>query len=121
MFTGLAHEKIKWDQNIKHFDWEEFDKVSAGVFNPAKSALLSSYGLLARDYMHALIRFGYHFVVVDSLLVGKTGTKLHPVQLQGGWGRMRPSGRCALRAIRTVLEKYGFDIDCPWRPARSAI
>lgn len=110
MFYGLNHEKIEWDHSIKHFDWEEFDKVSAGVFDPTKSSLLSSYGLLAQDYMHALIRFGYHFVVVDALL-GKE-KELNYIQFSFKGGGAEESQRLMrLEAIRIVLEEYGFNIE----------
>ena len=110
MFFGLAHEKIEWDHNIQHFDWEEFDKVSAGVFNPAKSSLLSSYGLLARDYMHTLIRFGYHFVVVDSLLVREAEQNYIQFSFKGG-GAEESQKEMRLEVIRIVFEKYGFAIE----------
>lgn len=110
LFEGLAHEKVKWDHNIKHFDWEEFDKVSAGVFDPSKSALLSSYGLLARDYMHVLIRFGYHFVVVDSLLGREKEQNYIQFSFKGG-GANQSQRLMRLETIRTVLDKFGFSIE----------
>ncbi len=110
MFQGLSHEKIKWDENIKHFDWEEFDKVSAGVFDPTKSSLLSSYGLLARDYMHSLIRFGYHFVVVDSLLGQEKEQNYIQFSFKGG-GAEESQKVMRLETIRLVLEKFGFSIE----------
>ncbi|MFP4454308.1 MAG: PEP/pyruvate-binding domain-containing protein [Desulfonatronovibrio sp.] len=110
LFEGLAHEKVKWDHNIKHFDWEEFDKVSAGVFDPSKSALLSSYGLLARDYMHVLIRFGYHFVVVDSLLGREKEQNYIQFSFKGG-GANQSRRLMRLETIRTVLDHFGFSIE----------
>ncbi|RQD65392.1 MAG: hypothetical protein D5R98_03630 [Desulfonatronovibrio sp. MSAO_Bac4] len=110
MFYGLNHEKIEWDHNIKHFDWEEFDKVSAGVFDPTKSSLLSSYGLLAQDYMHALIRFGYHFVVVDALLGKEKEQNYIQFSFKGG-GAEESQRLMRLEAIRLVLEEYGFSIE----------
>ncbi|WP_045215985.1 PEP/pyruvate-binding domain-containing protein [Desulfonatronovibrio magnus] len=110
MFSGLGHEKIEWDANIQHFDWQEFDKVSAGVFDPTKSALLSSYGLLASDYMHALIRFGYHFVVVDALL-GKE-KELNYIQFSFKGGGADESKRLMrLETIRMVLAEFDFSIE----------
>ena len=110
MFSGLGHEKIKWDPNMKHFDWEAFDKVSAGVFSPENSPLLSSYALLAEDYMHALIRFGYHFVVVDALLCREAEQNYIQFSFKGG-GAEASQKLMRLEAIRIVLEKYGFDMD----------
>jgi pyruvate,water dikinase len=110
MFSGLAHKKIEWDHNIKHFDWEEFDKVSAGVFDPTKSALLSSYGLLARDYMHVLIRFGYHFVIVDSLLGPEKEQNYIQFSFKGG-GAEEAQRVMRLEAMRIVFEKFGFSIE----------
>jgi pyruvate, water dikinase len=110
MFSGLAHEKIEWDHSIQHFDWEEFDKVSAGVFDPTKSSLLSSYGLLARDYMHVLIRFGYHFVVVDSLLGQEKEQNYIQFSFKGG-GAEESQRVMRLEAIRLVFEEFGFNTD----------
>ena len=110
LFQGLAHEKIEWDHSIKHFDWEEFDKVSAGVFDPTKSSLLSSYGLLARDYMHCLIRFGYHFVVIDCLLGEKSEQNYVQFSFKGG-GAAENQRLMRLETIRTVLDKFGFSIE----------
>ncbi len=110
MFSGLAHEKIKWDPSIMHFDWEEFDKVSAGVFDPSKSSLLSSYGLLAKDYMHVLIRFGYHFVVVDSLLGQDKEQNYIQFSFKGG-GAEESQRVMRLEAIRLVFEEFGFSTD----------
>ena len=107
MFSGLAHESIEWDPDTMHFDWEEFDKMSAGVFNPANSPALSSYGLLARDYMHAMIRFGYHFAVVDALLVGQAEQNYIQFSFKGG-GASESGKAMRLETIRIVLEKYGF-------------
>jgi pyruvate, water dikinase len=110
MFSGLAHETIEWDPNISHFDWEEFDKVSAGVFDPTKSALLSSYGLLAGDYMHVLIRFGYHFVIVDSLLGPDKEQNYIQFSFKGG-GAEEAQRVMRLEAIRLVFQEFGFNIE----------
>lgn len=110
MFTGLTHETIEWDPNISHFDWEEFDKVSAGVFDPTRSALLSSYGLLAGDYMHVLIRFGYHFVIVDSLLGPDKEQNYIQFSFKGG-GAEEARRVMRLEAIRMVFQEFGFSIE----------
>ncbi len=110
LFSGLTHEKVEWDQAVKHFDWEEFDKVSAGIFNPEKSSLLSSYGLLAGDYMHVLVRFGYHFTVVDTL-AGKTPEQNYIRFSFKGGGAGDDQKAMRLDVIRRVLEKQGFNID----------
>ncbi len=110
MFSGMTDERIEWDRHIKHFDWEEFDKVSAGIFDPTKSSLLSSYGLLAGDYMHVLIRFGYHFVVVDSLLGEEKELNYIQFSFKGG-GAGESQRVMRLEAIRLVFEEFGFNID----------
>ncbi|MFW5731174.1 MAG: PEP/pyruvate-binding domain-containing protein, partial [Desulfonatronovibrionaceae bacterium] len=110
MFQGLRHPRIPWDKNIKHFDWEGFDQVSAGIFDPAKSTLLSSYGLLARDYMHALIRFGYHFVVVDALLSPENEQNYIQFSFKGG-GAKESQRLMRLQVIKAVLEKFGFSTE----------
>ncbi len=108
LFAGLTYHTIEWDMNIQHFDWEQFDKLSGGIFNPVKSPLLSSYGLLARDYMHVLIRFGYHFVVVDALLGQDPELNYIQFSFKGG-GADESQRLMRLQAIRNVLNEYDFN------------
>ncbi|EFI34065.1 Pyruvate, water dikinase [Desulfonatronospira thiodismutans ASO3-1] len=107
LFQGLTWKSIKWDHSTWHFDWQEFDRMSAGIFDPAKSAALSSYALVARDYMHAQIRFGYHFAVVDSLMSSNRDQNYAQFSFKGG-GAREEQKILRLEAIKIVLEQFGF-------------
>ncbi|MFW6105806.1 MAG: PEP/pyruvate-binding domain-containing protein [Desulfovermiculus sp.] len=109
LFYGLTREGIFWNDDTWHFDWQEFDRMSAGIFDPTKSAALASYALVAEDYMHALLRFGYHFAVVDALLT--TDREQNYIQFSfkgGGGGEMQKM--CRLETIREVLVHFGFQV-----------
>ncbi|MFP4429298.1 MAG: hypothetical protein ACLFPB_08265 [Desulfovermiculus sp.] len=109
LFYGLTREGIFWNDDTWHFDWQEFDRMSAGIFDPTKSAALASYALVAEDYMHALLRFGYHFAVVDALVT--TDREQNYIQFSfkgGGGGEMQKM--CRLETIREVLVHFGFQV-----------
>ena len=88
-------------------DWEEFDKVSGGIFS-FDSRLLASYGLVSEDYVHLMIRFGYHFSVVDSVCGAEPGANYIKFRFKGG-GAGFDQRLLRLEFIRQVLDRYGFD------------
>ncbi|MFW5931943.1 MAG: PEP/pyruvate-binding domain-containing protein [Desulfohalobiaceae bacterium] len=110
LFNGLTQESIPWDPDLWHFDWQEFDKLSAGIFNPSKSAALSSYALVARDYIHALFRFGYHFAVLDALLTPNQEQNYAQFSFKGGGGGEEQK-ILRLQAIQQVLEHFRFQVE----------
>lgn len=110
LFEGLSHPAVIWDHNIQHFDWEQFDKLAGGVFNPLNSPLVSSYGLLAEDYMHVLIRFGYHFAVVDALLSPTPEHNYIQFSFKGG-GANEDRRLMRLEVIRRVLARFDFGME----------
>ena len=67
VFSGLNHPDIQWSE-FTHFDWEEYDKIvmSGGIIS-ADSARFGSYAILANDYLNLNLRFGYHFVILDTI------------------------------------------------------
>ncbi|MGM0759830.1 MAG: PEP/pyruvate-binding domain-containing protein [Thermodesulfobacteriota bacterium] len=109
LFQGLAQEGITWDHSTWHFDWQEFDKMSAGIFDPTKSPTLSSYALVARDYMHALLRFGYHFAVVDALISERKDQNYVQFSFKGGGGGEEQKV-LRLEIIRRVLGNFHFQV-----------
>jgi len=88
-------------------DWEEFDRISAGVF-AKDSKVLASYGVLSEDYLHLMIRFGYHFSVLDSVCGTEANANYVNFQFRGGGGSF--SQRVMrLEMIGNVLSRFGFE------------
>jgi pyruvate,water dikinase len=108
LWKGLASPDIFWDSNMPHMDWEEFDRISAGIFS-SKSALLASYAVVSKQYMHVLLRFGYHFSVVDSLLAETSKNTYVNFRFKGGGADM--GGRLLrLEFIARILGENGFEV-----------
>jgi pyruvate,water dikinase len=106
LWWGLSCKEAKWSEQLPHFDWEEFDRISGGIFDP-KSKLLASYAVLSESYLHLMIRFGYHFSQVDSVCGPQEGQNYINFRFKGGGGL--PDQRLLrLRFIRAVLEPFGF-------------
>lgn len=108
LWEGLNHPDIQWDGSLLAFDWEEFDRISAGVFS-LKSKTLSSYVILGRDYMHALIRFGYHFAVIDSVCTDHSDSNYINFRFKGG-GAEIGQRKLRLAFVDKVLKDAGFTV-----------
>jgi len=106
LWYGLSDERVKWSEKLTHMDWEEFDKVSGGIFS-FNSKLLASYGLISEDYLHLMIRFGYHFSVVDTICGPVMSAKYVKFRFNGG-GAGFDQRLLRLEFIRQVLSAYGF-------------
>lgn len=107
LWAGLGDERIAWDSGQLHIDWEEFDRVSAGLFK-ADSRMLASYAVVASDYMHLNIRFGYHFSVVDALCGDNPGANYVKFRFKGGGSGMEQRGY-RLVFISRVLERFAYE------------
>jgi pyruvate,water dikinase len=107
LWYGLSDDRVRWPERLTHMDWEEFDKVSAGIFS-FDSRLLASYGLVSDNYLHLMIRFGYHFSVVDSVCGPDAGANYINFRFKGG-GAGFDQRLLRLEFIRRVLERYGFE------------
>ncbi|NDV22085.1 PEP/pyruvate-binding domain-containing protein [Desulfovibrio sp. JC022] len=108
-WQGLADERVVWPEEMTHVDWEDFDRMSAGILSK-DSKLLASYGLLAEDYLHLLVRFGYHFSEVDSLCGDISGQNYIKFRFKGG-GAGFDNRVLRLEFIRKALDHYGFEIE----------
>ncbi|GLI36398.1 pyruvate phosphate dikinase PEP/pyruvate binding subunit [Desulforhabdus amnigena] len=108
LWRGLSHPSIEWASGLRHLDWQEFDRVSGGIFS-MESQFLSSFALIARDYLNMNIRFGYHFVVLDTLCGLNPRENYVSLHFEGGGGDYE--GR-TLRVLflSRVLEHYGFEV-----------
>jgi pyruvate,water dikinase len=108
LWKGLSHPGIRWSSNLRHLDWEEFDRVSSGIFS-LKSPFLSSFALIGRYYLNVNIRFGYHFVVLDAYCGPNERENYITLHFEGGGGDYL--GR-TLRVLflSRVLQHYGFEV-----------
>jgi pyruvate,water dikinase len=109
LYAGLSSRAVEWDPNILHYDWDAFAKSSASFVNVEKSTLFSSYAILASDYLHALLRFGYHFAVVDTILRPEAEQNYVHFSFKGGGGDdEQRSYRIGL--ISNILEHFHFSL-----------
>jgi pyruvate,water dikinase len=108
LWYGLSDSRVEWPHTLTHMDWEEFDRMSAGIFS-FDSRLLASYGLISGDYLHLMIRFGYHFSVVDSVCGSEPGANYVNFRFKGG-GTAFDQRLLRLNFIERVLTHYGFEV-----------
>lgn len=110
VFKGLSHPDIQWS-GFTHFNWEEYDRIvmSGGIISP-ESAMLASYAVISHDYLNLNLRFGYHFVILDSICKENAEDNYIMFRFSGGGTEFE---KRALRAdfLRSVLERLGFDVD----------
>jgi pyruvate, water dikinase len=110
VFNGLNHPNIRWSE-FTHFDWEQYDKIvmSGGIIS-AESAQFGSYAVVASDYLNLNLRFGYHFVILDTICGKKVDENYIMFRFSGGGGDSH--GRF-LRAsfIGSILERLEFMVE----------
>ena len=107
VLKGLSNPGIRWSQ-FSHFDWEEYDRiVMAGGIISADAAQFGSYAVLSKDYLNINLRFGYHFVILDTICSEVSGDNYILFRFSGGGGTL--AGR-SLRAnfIEEILTSLGF-------------
>jgi pyruvate,water dikinase len=107
IWKGLSHPDIYWDPHLKHFDWQEFDRISAGIVPLDR---LGSYAIVSHDYLNLHIHFGYHFVVVDSLCGDEHSNNYAALRFAGGGANFFSR---SLRAnfLVDVLAHHGFTVE----------
>jgi len=110
LFKGLIHPEIKWS-DFTHFDWAEYDKIvmSGGIISP-EAAMFASYAVLSHDYLNVNLRFGYHFVIVDTICGDKSEYNYILFRFSGGGADF---DKRSLRAdfLSGVLQRLGFHVD----------
>jgi pyruvate,water dikinase len=104
LWGGLGHPDLYWDPKVKHFDWEEFDRISAGIV-PLDS--LGSYAILSSDYLNLNIHFGYHFVVLDTLCGDEYDNNYIMLRFAGGGGELH-SRSLRVKFLGEILSHLGF-------------
>jgi pyruvate,water dikinase len=108
LWKGLKTEDTNWQSGLYHADWEQLDRISAGIFTK-EAKFLSSYTLFSGDYLHMMIRFGYHFTVLDSVCGPNEKSNYIRFRFKGGGAGLE--GRYfRLFFIKRILRPYGFDI-----------
>jgi pyruvate,water dikinase len=105
-WQGLSHPDVAWDKSLLHIDWEEFDRVSAGLMS-LRSAALASYAIISRDYLHLVLRFGYHFAVLDTLCREDPEANYITFRFKGGGGSFE-NRLLRIQLIQIILEWAGF-------------
>ena len=110
VFKGLSHPGIKWG-DFTHFDWGEYDKIvmSGGIISP-ESSMFASYAIVSEDYLNLNLRFGYHFVIVDTMCGDKASSNYILFRFSGGGADFYQR---SLRAefLKLVLSRLGFKVD----------
>jgi pyruvate,water dikinase len=107
LWKGLSRPDIVWSPEIRHFDWEEFDRLSGGIIR-LDSQALASFALVSADYLNINIRFGYHFVVIDTLC--RLSPRENYISFRFGGGGADLEGRLLRAAfLGGVLEAQGFE------------
>jgi len=106
-WSGLADDRITWDQNLPHLDWDHFDQISSGIFS-LDSRILASYAITSSDYLHLDIRFGYHFSIVDALCSTTPEINYINFRFKGGGGTLAQQ-LFRLEFLDHVLGAYGFE------------
>ncbi len=110
LLKGLSDPGICWSETT-HFDWEEYDRIAmAGGIISADSSMFGSYAVLSEEYLNVNFRFGYHFVIIDTICSPSKKDNYILFRFSGGGGT--PVGR-SLRAdfIKRILTQSGFIVD----------
>jgi pyruvate,water dikinase len=107
LWKGLRRPDIVWSSEVRHFDWEEFDRLSSGIIR-LDSQALASFALLSADYLNINVRFGYHFVVIDTLC--RPSPRENYISFRFGGGGADLEGRLLRTTfLGRVLEAQGFE------------
>lgn len=106
LWRGLSHPDIRWDADVVHFDWGEFDRLSRGIVKP-DSKHFGSYAIFSNDYLNFHIHFGYHFVVLDTLCTQDAESNYISLRFAGGGGVIR-SRMLRVQFLTEVLTQAGF-------------
>jgi pyruvate,water dikinase len=109
LWKGLGDPEIAWSSDVPHFDWQEFDRLSAGIIS-LDSQMLASFAVISKDYLNIHIRFGYHFVVIDALFGPVSEQNYISLHFKGG-GAAPERRRLRVRFLSHVLGKHGFEAD----------
>jgi pyruvate,water dikinase len=105
-WQGLSHPDVVWHQGLVHLDWEELDRLSAGLINLGGRAL-ASYAIVSKSYLHLTLRFGYHFAVLATLCSEEAEANYIAFRFKGGGGEYEKR-LWRVQLIKMILEWAGF-------------
>jgi len=110
LWTGLTHPSVHWQERA-HFDWKHFGEMAmADGITSTDSPDFASYTVLGADYVHLIMRFGYHFTLVDAICGEDSSNNYCQFRFAGGGADF--SGRLLrLDFISTLLSQAGFQIE----------
>ncbi|HMB31427.1 MAG TPA: pyruvate phosphate dikinase, partial [Desulfohalobiaceae bacterium] len=109
LWRGLSHPCVAWDPDILHYDWESYSRSTIDFINIEQSTLFSSYAVLAKNYFHALIKFGYHFVVLDGLIGPSVEANYLKMRFKGGGG-LEEQRLFRLEVLKGLLRAFDFQV-----------
>ena len=109
LFDGLSSPAVEWNENILHYDWDAYAKSSGAFVDVEKSTMFSSYAILDMEYLHALLRFGYHFAVLDTVLGPEAEQNYIHFSFKGGGGN-EEQRYFRLQLICRILEHFHFHV-----------
>lgn len=110
LWTGLNHPSVQWPERA-HFDWKHFGEMAmADGIASTDSPDFASYAVLGGDYVHLIMRFGYHFTLVDSICGEDSASNYCQFRFAGGgadfFGRL-----LRLDFIAILLRQAGFLVE----------
>jgi pyruvate,water dikinase len=109
LLRGLTHPGITW-RHHDHFDWKNFSEVTmAGGIVSSSDSAFASYAVVSRDYLNLNMRFGYHFVILDSMCGPVVEENYIKLRFAGGGG---DAAGITLRLvfIAEILRQLGFSV-----------
>jgi pyruvate,water dikinase len=74
-----------------------------------KSAALASYAVISGEYLHLLLRFGYHFAVIDALCGDNPEANYIAFRFKGGGGDYQ-NRLLRVQLLQAMLEWAGFAV-----------
>lgn len=109
LWAGMTHPSVQWEDR-KHFDWKHFGEMTmADGISSNESPEFASYAVLGGDYVNLIMRFGYHFTLVDVLCGEDSSNNYCQFRFAGGGADF--SGRLLrLEFISTLLKEDGFQV-----------
>jgi pyruvate,water dikinase len=108
IWSGLTSPQASWDDDAQFVDWEELDRISGGIFS-GKSKLLASYAVISANYAHLMIRFGYHFSVLDTVCGSEDKNNYVNFRFKGGGGSLEQR-LTRIEFISRVLTHFSFAV-----------
>jgi pyruvate,water dikinase len=109
LWRGLSHPGLNWASRPQPVDLGAMEQVTAGGgIIGLDSGILASFAIVSQDYMNINIRFGFHFVVVDTLCGPTTSDNYISFRFEGGGGVLE-GRRLRARLLVKALEISGFE------------